>query len=115
VYHILPALSNHHRAWQTHDLIARLGAGIIIGHPESIIRTLKLNDDKGGFINKGYYLSGATIQIAAEKRWQLNPHIFLGIEAKLTASYARNISERVDRFLHNTAIAFMLSKVPLSY
>ena len=77
------------RVWTEFQFLVRVGGGVIIGHPESMIRGLKLNDDRGGFLKMGYYISGPTAQIAVERRWQVADHVFIGVEAKATASYAR--------------------------
>jgi hypothetical protein len=73
------------RAWKTPCFIWRLGAGVVITHPESTIRGKTFEQDGG--IADGYYLSGPTAQIAVEKRFYLYKYLFFSIEAKYTLSW----------------------------
>ncbi len=78
------------RAWRLseyYDLIWRLGAGIVLTHPETTVR----NKEKGygEDFPKGFYISGPTAQIALGKRFNLwGKGLFGVLEAKFTASYA---------------------------
>lgn len=69
-------------------VILRAGLGFVMTHPETTIRN-KENEDDGGF--NGFYLSGVTSQIAIEKRYNLPFYekVFISVEGKLTASYAK--------------------------
>lgn len=77
------------RAIEWHSLIWRLGAGIVIGHPESTIRRHTFAEKGGTFNNGGYYLAGASAQGSIGKRFYLYRKWFLEVEAKITASEAR--------------------------
>ncbi len=68
------------------QFIYRLGAGIVMTHPETSVRGKKYEDDGG--LN-GFYISGVTSQLAIEKRFPFLKKLFLSLEAKLTASYAQ--------------------------
>jgi hypothetical protein len=76
------------RAWKTKKFIWRIGAGVIITHPESIVRE-KAFDESKGMLSQGFYISGPTIQGAIEKRIFLWKGLYVAFEGKLTASYAR--------------------------
>ena len=75
------------RAWRHPHFIWRLGAGVVITHPESTIRG-KTFEQEGG-IADGYYISGPTAQIAAEKRFYFYKGLFASVEAKYSLSWAR--------------------------
>ena len=83
-YNLLTA----NRAWRRAGLIYRLGAGVVVAHPESTIRGRKLPENRALF-NDGYYLSGPTVQVTAGRRFAVGKRLFVAIEAKATASYAR--------------------------
>lgn len=74
--------------WDLNAIILRLGAGVVITHPESVVRDLKINQFEGLF-NRGYYLSGASLQIAVEKRIYLAGNFFLSMEGKATTGIAK--------------------------
>lgn len=74
------------RAWKKPWFIWRIGAGVVITHPESTIRG-KTFDQKGGMAD-GYYVSGPTAQIALEKRLYLYKGFYASIEGKYTLSWA---------------------------
>ncbi len=68
--------------------ISHLGAGVVITHPETTVRK-KRYSEKVGLLNRGYYISGPTMQVAVEKRLYSWKRLFATIEGKLTGSYAR--------------------------
>lgn len=76
------------RAWMRGGFIYRAGAGVVVTHPENTIRGKTLPEDRGLF-SGGYYISGPTLQISAEKRFRIRKGLFAALEAKLSASYAR--------------------------
>lgn len=73
-------------ALKKHGLIYRIGAGFVMTHPETKVRG-KSKEDDGGW--NGFYLSGVTGQLALEKRLWLSKALFLSLEGKFTASWAR--------------------------
>ena len=75
------------RAWKTKKFIWRVGAGVIITHPESTVREKAFDESKGMF-SQGFYISGPIIQGAVEKRIFLWKGLYVAFEGKLTASYA---------------------------
>lgn len=76
------------RAWERGGLVRRAGAGIVLAHPENTVRDKALPGD-GGLLGWGYYLAGPTVQVAVEKRFRLRGDLFLPVEGKATASFAR--------------------------
>lgn len=78
------------RAWLLpNTLIWRIGAGIVIAHPESQVRGASFNE-KGGTLNdSGYYVSGATLMTSVGKRIYFTKAFFLELEGKITASFAQ--------------------------
>lgn len=77
------------RAWLVpYCFIWRLGAGVVVAHPESTIRG-KTFDESGGTLNNGgYYLAGPSAMTSIGKRFYLTKAFFVEIEGKITASYA---------------------------
>jgi len=76
------------RAWETRGFVFRVGGGGVITHPETTVRGKSIEPGEGLF-DRGYYLSGGSLQAAAEKRADLGRGLFGALEGKLTASYAR--------------------------
>ncbi len=76
------------RAWEHGRVVRRVGAGTVIAHPESTIRGKALPGD-GGLFGWGYYLAGPTVQAAVEKKIRIRGDLFLPVEGKATASFAR--------------------------
>ena len=66
----------------------RLGAGIVITHPESTVREKRFPEE-GGIGNSGYFLSGPTAQVSAGKRFRIRDDFFAPLEGKFSASFAR--------------------------
>jgi hypothetical protein len=78
-------LNTLNRAWLAGGFIWRVGAGVVITHPESIVRDKKFSGD--GFYG-GFYLSGVCGQVSLEKRLTLWGGLFLYVEGKFTAAWA---------------------------
>lgn len=68
------------------SLVRRFGAGVVIAHPENIIRNQELPD--GGGISEGYYLAGVAGQASLQGQLHLGQHVFLKAEGKLTGAWA---------------------------
>jgi hypothetical protein len=90
------------RAWKTPYFIWRLGAGVVITHPESTVRGKTFEQDSG-FVD-GYYLSGPTAQIAAEKRFYFYKGLFISFEAKYTLSWVHVPIKDGSADLWNSAV-----------
>lgn len=66
-----------------------LGGGLVIGHPESVIRGLSHDDDDGGTLGGGYYLCGVVGQGALGRRARLSERFFATALGKFTAGTCR--------------------------
>lgn len=69
-------------------VVERLGAGVVITHPESIVRNKRFPED-GGIGNSGYFISGPTAQVSAGKQFRVRNDLFAPMEGKFSASLAR--------------------------
>ena len=75
---------NHHILKEKYTWI--IGAGAVIGHPESTIRN-QTYTEKGGLFNDGYYLAGIALQGAIYYPLINTKHFCLPLEAKISAGY----------------------------
>lgn len=79
-------LNTVNRAWLAGGFVWRLGAGLVITHPESEVRGKRYAGD--GFA-EGFSLSGVCAQAGLERRFPLGKKLFLSLEGKLTAAWAQ--------------------------
>jgi hypothetical protein len=66
----------------------RFGAGIVLSHPESIIRGKEFGDSENNW-DLGYYISGPAINLSLGKQMHLSKRIYINAEAKATLAYGR--------------------------
>ena len=72
------------RGWRRgSNNILLFGGGVVLGYPHSTIRGQQWPEDSG------YQLGGAAVQGGAGHRFEVLPHVFLSVEGKLTAAWAR--------------------------
>ncbi len=64
----------------------KYGAGVVLAHPENIVRNLHLNEDNGIF-GSGYYLKGPAIQTGLFKEIYITRRFFLLAESKISLAY----------------------------
>lgn len=83
------------KAWDKGDYIYRLGAGVVLTHPEFEFEDNKLDQTKG-LGGAGFYLDGITAQAAIAKQYDLTKNIFATTEAMFTASYAKVNPDHYD-------------------
>lgn len=76
------------RRWRDGTLGYSLGAGVVIGHPESTVRG-RTEPEEGGLFGNGYRLAGATLLGGVGERLELSKRFYASVEGRLTASYAR--------------------------
>ncbi len=77
------------RAWlNTRNYIWRVGAGIVLAHPESKIRDQTFSETGGIFNDDGYFVAGPSLMASLGKRFYLSKSFFIELEGKVTASYA---------------------------
>lgn len=75
------------RAFRRKQLILRLGAGVVIAHPETTIRG-RTHPQRGGLFG-GYHLTGPAAQLALGARIPIVRGLFASAEGKFTAARAR--------------------------
>lgn len=74
------------RAWEKSKWIYRIGAGVVIAHPEITVRGRRLPEERG-LLDEGYDLAGPALQAAVARRFALTEKLFASLEGKVTASY----------------------------
>ena len=73
------------RAWQHKYFHHRFGLGLILSHPENIIRGQLFSED-GGWFDNGFYFSGPVAQLGLGKRFYMKS-FFVSVEGKFSAAY----------------------------
>ena len=68
--------------------VLHLGAGMVLAHPETKVRSKKLPEN-GGIFGLGQYLSGAGLHSAIGKEFHAWKSLFIVAEGKITLSFAR--------------------------
>lgn len=102
-------------AWQLQqwDVIARLGAGLVIAHPQITVRGRTNHTPGGGAIpmiwdtDSGYQWTGPAVQLALEKEFSISDHWLFSLEGKLTHAYADIDIEGGSVSVPNTAVHFL--------
>ncbi len=64
----------------------KLGAGVVLAHPENIVREMKL-DEKNGIFGSGYYLTGPALQVGLFKELFITRRLFFLAEGKISIAY----------------------------
>lgn len=93
-------LNTLNRAWERAGLVWRLGAGLVITHPESEVRGRRY---EGKGFAQGFSLSGVCAQAAVERRFRIRGPLLATLEVKLTAAWARVPVEGGDAEVPNLA------------
>lgn len=76
------------RGWQVGGgLWARAGLSAVLAHPESVVRGLKLDEDRGLF-GTGQHLSGIGVDVTLERRFPLAGKLYFALDGKVTAAWA---------------------------
>jgi len=97
------------RAWEkANGSIIRVGAGIVLAHPESIIRGKKRPEKIFGQGLDGFYVSGPTVQAAIAKKFSMFRSLFFSVEGKFTASYAHVPIKDGNAYVPNLAFHGLL-------
>ncbi len=81
------------RTWtERAGLGVRVGAGLVIAHPESTIRGMTYPENRG-ILGSGRFIAGPAAQLGLIARRPLLPHLGVFVESKATAAHARvNVS-----------------------
>ena len=93
------------RCFMIDNFILKAGAGISFTHPENIVRSQKLDEDRGIF-DQGYYVSGPAILFSAGKRLYIYKSIFVIAEVKLGLSYSYIPIANGNSDVYNAAAIF---------
>lgn len=75
------------RAFMKNKIGIKLGAGVVLAHPENIIRDKQLKE-KNGMFGSGYYFSGPAIQAGIYKEFFLTNRFFLLAASKISLAYS---------------------------
>jgi hypothetical protein len=95
------------RGIQVKSFHYRAGAGIVVTHPESIVRGREFGsstDDN----DWGYFLSGPALQVAVSKPFYVGEKFFLQAEAKTTVAYGSVKIAQGKADVYNIAIHLLL-------
>jgi hypothetical protein len=92
-------------AWKDNGFVFRTGVGLVLAHPESIVRGKKF-DESGGIFDAAYQLTGPTINLAAGKRFNLSRKLFFELDTKINLSYAKVPVVDGEAKLYNIALQF---------
>lgn len=76
------------RAWKRYGFHLHVGLGLVITHPETTVRGQRFPTNQG-LLHAGYYVAGPASQVALGRRVYLWRGVFVTLEGKLTASFAR--------------------------
>jgi len=76
------------RAWNTNNFRFQFGGGMVVAHPENTVRNQKLSENSG-ILNKGYYITGPTVQLAVGRKLVRARRFSVMTQGKLTGSYSR--------------------------
>jgi hypothetical protein len=76
------------RSWRERGVRRSLGCGMVIAHPENVVRGKKL-PERGGFFGGGYHASGALLSAALGREVPLRGRWFLPLEGRATVAWAR--------------------------
>ena len=89
--------------------IARIGAGILVGHPDVIVDDRERFYLKGGI--GGAYIAGIASQVGLEYRFLRTKHHFMSLDSKLSLAYMARlpISEDSDEYASGVNVALHLS------
>jgi len=104
-------LNTVNRAWEGGGLVWRLGAGVVVTHPESVVRGKAFGDqgaDGHLHLSNGFFLSGVCAQGAVEKRFPVGGGFALTTELKATAAWARVPVADGDAAVPNYALHALL-------
>ncbi|MCK8824306.1 hypothetical protein [Fuchsiella alkaliacetigena] len=76
------------RAWNINNFDYRLGAGMVLAHPDVTMAGEERFVEEGGILDTGYYLTGPALQAAVSRRFELTEKLFATVEGKATSARA---------------------------
>jgi len=78
-------------AFLTLPVDLRVGGGVVLPHPEGIVRGERFDSPPGGIFGLGYHKLGPVLTGGVGKRWEPVRHLLLTTEASATAVWARGL------------------------
>ncbi|WP_434356034.1 hypothetical protein NF212_12320 [Parasalinivibrio latis] len=81
--------------------LGRIGLGAVVPHPDMTI--------DGNKVSGGYHLAGPSAQLSLEKTYRFREDFLVGLEGKMTYSYAEVDFDGGSFELPNTAVHFLVS------
>jgi len=94
------------RIWKRKEFTLNTAFGAIIANPQSTIRGMYFQG--GGFLNRGYYLSGIVGEAAVGKRLKITKNWYLSGEIRFTAAWAKVKINSGYAEVPNAAIHFLV-------
>jgi len=91
------------RVWDLDTYLFRFGFGVVLTHPESVIRG-KEYDESGGILGLGYFVSGPAVTIGVGRQVDLTKQIFLTFDGRAAFSCARVKIAEGSALAHNIAV-----------
>ena len=85
-----------------------IGAGIVIGHPESTVRGLTRTENEGGPFGGGYVIRGPTLAVAASRRLAFGGRVGFVAEGRFAWSRARVPIAEGEASVPNTSVHALL-------
>lgn len=76
------------RLFRRRALDWRVGVGVVVAHPESVVRGRR-QDERGGLFNNGYYLAGPVLLGGISRRLVVSSWFTLHFSGSVTAALAR--------------------------
>lgn len=95
-------------AWRRNKWVISTGAGPLIANPYTQVRG-QAQDRRRGFLSLGWYIAGATLYGALQRRFPVGGNMFFGMEAKLTGSMAWITVANGNARVPNVALHFLAS------
>jgi hypothetical protein len=77
--------------WRTMPVDLRLGAGIVLPHPEGTVRERSYRSPEGGFLGRGWHKVGPAFLAGLGKQWEPLPHLLVVTDGELVAAWAEGI------------------------
>lgn len=78
-------------AWRTLPVDLRLGAGIVLPHPEGTVRGISYGSADDGFLGRGWHAVGPAFLAGVGKQWEPVRHLLLIADAEVIGAWANDI------------------------
>lgn len=94
-------------AWARGAFGLRVGAGVVIAHPEATVRGRRFGP-KQGIFGLDQYLAGPALVLGASREWRLGRHAWLSPELQLSAAHAQLPIREGEATAPNVAVHFLI-------